>query len=101
MLRLGGFDTHDAQVESSDHTKGEHAELLKELNDAISAFMKDTDALGTSDKVLGMTFSEFGRRIVSNASLGTDHGAAAPMFIFGNHLVVGATGANPIISPSA
>jgi uncharacterized protein (DUF1501 family) len=101
MVRLGGFDTHDAQVESSDHTKGEHATLLKELNDAIISFVKDGDLHGTSDRVLGMTFSEFGRRIVSNASLGTDHGAAAPMFFFGNHLVGGVTGSNPVVSRDA
>lgn len=46
MVRLGGFDTHDAQVEASDHTIGEHASLLKELNDAIIAFVRDTDNQG-------------------------------------------------------
>ncbi|HCX21368.1 MAG: hypothetical protein CMB80_16355 [Flammeovirgaceae bacterium] len=101
LVRLGGFDTHDAQVESSDHTTGEHAELLTELNDAIMAFMADLEHLGTEDRVVGMTFSEFGRRIVSNASLGTDHGAAAPMFFFGNAVMGGVTGSNPIISSNA
>ena len=101
MVRLGGFDTHDAQVDPDDHTKGEHATLLKELNDAIKSFVQDTDLQGTSDRILGMTFSEFGRRIVSNASLGTDHGAAAPMFFFGNHLVGGVTSNNPIIPRTA
>ncbi|MEQ8471207.1 MAG: DUF1501 domain-containing protein [Marinoscillum sp.] len=101
LVRLGGFDTHDAQVEAADHTTGEHAELLKELNDGIMAFMKDLEMQGTEDRVVGMTFSEFGRRIVSNASLGTDHGAAAPMFFFGNAVQGGVTGANPNISPSA
>jgi uncharacterized protein (DUF1501 family) len=101
MVRLGGFDTHDAQVESDDHTTGEHATLLKELNDAVISFMKDTDQQGLSDRVMGMTFSEFGRRIKSNASLGTDHGAAAPMFFFGNHLVGGVTGSNPVIPRTA
>ena len=101
LVRLGGFDTHDAQVENSDHTTGEHAELLTELNDGIMAFMKDLEQQGTEDRVVGMTFSEFGRRIVSNASLGTDHGAAAPMFFFGNSVKGGVTGTNPIISSSA
>lgn len=98
MVRLGGFDTHDAQVEEDDHTIGEHADLLTELDQAIMAFMKDLEKHGTDDKVLGMTFSEFGRRIVSNASLGTDHGAAAPLFFFGNAVTGGVTGANPEIS---
>ncbi|MCV9386303.1 DUF1501 domain-containing protein [Reichenbachiella ulvae] len=97
MVRLGGFDTHDAQVEDGDHTTGEHATLLKTLNDAIMAFMADMEHLQIADRVLGMTFSEFGRRIVSNASLGTDHGSAAPMFFFGNHLNGGVLGQNPNI----
>ncbi|MEQ8583163.1 MAG: DUF1501 domain-containing protein [Marinoscillum sp.] len=101
MVRLGGFDTHDAQVEGSDHTKGEHATLLKDLNDGIMAFMKDLEMQGTDDKVIGQTFSEFGRRIVSNASLGTDHGAAAPMFFFGNAVMGGVTGTNPTISSNS
>ncbi len=100
MVRIGGFDTHDAQVEANDHATGEHADLLKTLDDAVMAFMKDLEYQGTDDKVLGMTFSEFGRRIVSNASLGTDHGAAAPMFVFGNAVKGGVLGDNPTI-PSA
>ncbi|MEQ9302965.1 MAG: DUF1501 domain-containing protein, partial [Marinoscillum sp.] len=101
LVKIGGFDTHDAQVEASDHTTGEHADLLKELNDGIMAFMKDLEMQGTEDRVVGMTFSEFGRRIVSNASLGTDHGAAAPMFFFGNAVRGGVVGDNPVISSNA
>lgn len=101
LVRLGGFDTHDAQVEDDDHTTGEHAELLTTLNDAIMAFMKDLEMQGTDDRVVGMTFSEFGRRIVSNASLGTDHGAAAPLFFFGNAVKGGVVGQNAQISPTA
>lgn len=98
LVRLGGFDTHDNQVETSDHTKGEHADLLKNLNDGIASFMKDLKYLGIDDRVIGMTFSEFGRRIISNASLGTDHGSAAPLFVFGNAVKGGVLGFNPIIS---
>ncbi len=101
MVRLGGFDTHDAQVEGSDHTIGEHASLLKNINDAISSFMQDLEFHGVDDRVVGMTFSEFGRRIVSNASLGTDHGSAAPMFVFGNKVRGGVIGDNQVISPSS
>lgn len=97
MVRLGGFDTHDSQVRGDDHSAGEHADLLSTLNDGISAFMKDLELHGMEDKVLGMTFSEFGRRIISNASLGTDHGAAAPMLFFGNAVKGGVVGSNPVI----
>ncbi|MDX1372929.1 MAG: DUF1501 domain-containing protein, partial [Nitrososphaeraceae archaeon] len=100
LVRLGGFDTHDAQVLASDHTLGEHNSLLTTLNDAIMAFMKDLEFLGIDDDVVGMTFSEFGRRIVSNASLGTDHGAAAPIIVFGNKVRGEIIGDDPIISRS-
>ena len=101
MVELGGFDTHDTQVDSSDPTKGQHASILKELNDAVTAFMKNLDALGRSDDVLTMTFSEFGRTIVSNGSNGTDHGTAAPMFIFGNKVDPSILGSNPVIPKNA
>lgn len=101
LVRLGGFDTHDSQVESGDHTTGEHSSLLTKVNDAIIAFINDLEAMGVDDRVLGMTFSEFGRRIVSNASLGTDHGSAAPLFIFGNNVRGGVLGTNPVLSPNA
>ena len=101
LVTLGGFDTHDAQVESNDHTQGEHANLLRQLDEAIMSFLRDLEVQGADDRVLGMTFSEFGRRIVSNASLGTDHGSAAPMFVFGNNVIPGVLGSNPIISPDA
>jgi uncharacterized protein (DUF1501 family) len=101
LVNLGGFDTHDAQVEAGDHTIGEHANLLKTFNDAVTAFMADLEFLGIDDRVVGMTFSEFGRRIVSNASLGTDHGSAAPMFVFGNKVRGGVLGNNPVIPSNA
>lgn len=97
MVRLGGFDTHDSQVDPNDHSQGEHADLLKLLNDGIAAFMKDLEYHKVDDRVLGMTFSEFGRRIVSNASLGTDHGAAAPVIFFGNAVKGGVVGSNPVV----
>lgn len=101
LVKMDGFDTHDNQVMEGDHTKGEHAGLLKELNDAVMAFMADLEYQNADDKVMGMTFSEFGRRIISNASLGTDHGAAAPMFVFGNKVAPGILGENPVINSSA
>lgn len=98
LVNLSGFDTHDAQVASYDHTQGEHANLLRQLDEGIMSFLKDLELQKADDRVLGMTFSEFGRRIVSNASLGTDHGSAAPMFVFGNEVIPGALGYDPIIS---
>jgi uncharacterized protein (DUF1501 family) len=95
-----GFDTHAQQVMNGEPTQGAHADLLKGISDAIHAFQDDIQQLGVSDRVLGMTFSEFGRRIKSNNSRGTDHGAAAPMFLFGDHVVPGILGMNPQIDPN-
>jgi len=96
LVRLGGFDTHDSQVDG-DHSEGEHARLLQDLDESIAAFMQDLEMHGVADKVLGMTFSEFGRTILSNASNGTDHGTAAPMFFFGNAVRGGVVGSNPMV----
>lgn len=98
VVQLGGFDTHADQVDSNDNTEGNHAYLLRTLSDAIYAFQEDIKAMGLQDRVLGMTFSEFGRKIRSNAGLGTDHGSAAPMMFFGNCLNPGIIGANPEIA---
>lgn len=83
VVQIGGFDTHDNQVVDGATTTGIHSELLKELSDAICAFQDDLNLLKVNDRVIGMTYSEFGRRIRSNGSLGTDHGTAAPLFLFG------------------
>ncbi len=101
LVRLGGFDTHDSQVSDTDHSTGRHANLLKNLDEAVTAFLNDLKFLGVDEKVVGMTFSEFGRRIISNAGNGTDHGAAAPMFVFGNKVLGGITGKNPVIPANA
>ena len=77
------FDTHANQVNAGDPTIGNHANLLGELSEAVSAFMTDMEELNLDDKVAGMTFSEFGRRVAENGSIGTDHGTAAPLFVFG------------------
>ncbi|MBK8699431.1 MAG: DUF1501 domain-containing protein [Saprospiraceae bacterium] len=83
VVQIGGFDTHDNQVVDGATTTGIHSDLLRELSDAICAFQDDLNLLNVSKKVIGMTYSEFGRRIRSNAALGTDHGTAAPLFLFG------------------
>jgi uncharacterized protein (DUF1501 family) len=96
-VTVGGFDTHKRQVNASDTSTGNHAKLMKDLSTAINAFQKDMELMQLDDRVLGMTFSEFGRRIKSNASLGTDHGAAAPLILFGKHVKKGVLGTSPNI----
>ena len=87
----GGFDTHAGQVNA-------HERLMGELNDALSAFATDLKQQGNFDRVLLITFSEFGRRVVENANGGTDHGAAAPMFILGGAVKPGLFGKYPSLS---
>ena len=101
LVSYGGFDTHSAQVVSTDTSTGTHARLLKTVSDAIKAFQDDLKFLGIEDRVIGMTFSEFGRRILSNASGGTDHGSAAPLFIFGSKVNGGIIGKTPLIPTAA
>jgi uncharacterized protein (DUF1501 family) len=97
VVRIGGFDTHANQVQNNSTLLGDHAELLQELSDAIFAFQDDLKKMGIEKRVLGMTFSEFGRQISSNDSFGTDHGTAAPLFIFGGCAQGGIIGENPTI----
>jgi uncharacterized protein (DUF1501 family) len=97
MVSYGGFDNHSLQVNATDTTIGTHATLLKNVSDAIKAFQDDLKNLGVDERVVGMTFSEFGRRIKSNSSVGTDHGAAAPMILFGKNVTNAVWGNNPSI----
>ncbi len=90
VVNLGGFDSHDHQRDGQDP-------LLLKLSTAISAFQNELKLNALEDRVIGMTFSEFGRRIKSNDSLGTDHGAAAPLFVFGTKVIPGILGDNPVI----
>lgn len=101
MVNTGGFDTHSAQVNTLDTSTGVHAQLMRKVSDAIKSFMDDLKNMGVEDRVIGMTFSEFGRRIKSNSSLGTDHGAAAPLFVFGKNVRSGIVGVNPTIPGSS
>jgi uncharacterized protein (DUF1501 family) len=98
VVTLGGFDTHANQVNNGNPSQGGHAQLLGWLSDAIDAFQDDVELMGKEEKVLGMTFSEFGRRIRANESLGTDHGTAAPLFVFGTCVNGTILGDNPEIS---
>lgn len=101
VVQLAGFDTHDNQAVSGATTTGIHNNLLKELSDAVGAFQDDLNLLNVSNRVVGMTYSEFGRRIRSNAALGTDHGTAAPMLLFGSCVDKKILGNHPIINPQA
>lgn len=95
LVRLGGFDTHAMQVESYDQTMGGHAALLYHISSAMNAFQADLQARNIENKVLSMTVSEFGRRVHSNGSFGTDHGLGGPMFIFGKGVNPGVLGNVP------
>lgn len=97
ILNVNGFDTHDAQVDQNDFQEGVHSNLLKRISDAVRAFQHDLQLLGLEQRVAGLTFSEFGRQIASNGSMGTDHGDAAPLILFGACISSGIVGANPQI----
>ena len=101
MVSYGGFDTHSLQVNANDTTIGAHANLLRNISDAIKAFVDDLKGLGVDDRVVGMTFSEFGRRIKSNSSGGTDHGAAYPLILFGKNVNPIVLGTSPTLPVSA
>lgn len=84
LVKIGGFDTHADQVENYNSTLGSHAALLYHITTAMKAFQEDLRARGIEQNVLTVTTSEFGRRIGSNGSYGTDHGTGGPMFVFGS-----------------
>ncbi len=97
-VSLGGFDTHAGQVVATDTTTGVHANLLAALSNAVSIFQDDLRLLGIENRVVTMTFTEFGRTIQSNASSGTDHGTSFPMFFFGTSVRRGILGVNPSLT---
>ncbi|MBV9689577.1 MAG: DUF1501 domain-containing protein [Ktedonobacteraceae bacterium] len=90
-VTLGGFDTHASQ-------QATHDALMTTLASGLSAFYNDLAAHGKADNVVIMTWSEFGRRVEENGSLGTDHGTAAPMFILGSPINKGVYGEPPSLS---
>ncbi len=87
----GGYDTHSGQA-------GAHDRLMGDLDASIGAFVADLKAQGNFDRVMLMTFSEFGRRVKENNSGGTDHGAAAPMFVLGGGVKPGIYGKQPSLT---
>ena len=90
-VSLGGFDTHANQI-------GQHGNLMRQLGSALNAFYKDLKAQGNTQRVLTMCFSEFGRRVKQNASGGTDHGTAAPMYLVGDMVKPGLLGDHPSLT---
>ncbi|MSQ90390.1 MAG: DUF1501 domain-containing protein [Phycisphaerales bacterium] len=88
---IGGFDTHGGQA-------GAHGNLMRQVGDALLAFQNDLKAQGNATRVVTMVFSEFGRRVRQNASGGTDHGTAAPMFLMGEGVKAGVHGTHPSLT---
>jgi uncharacterized protein (DUF1501 family) len=90
-VSIGTFDTHVAQ-------RGRQDALLAQFADGLKAFYDDLAAHNADDRVLTMTFSEFGRRVEENANRGTDHGTAAPMFLIGGGVKGGVYGDHPSLT---
>ena len=90
-VSMGGYDTHAAQA-------GSHNTLLIYMADAVRGFMEDMGRIGRADDVAMMVFTEFGRRVEENASGGTDHGTATPMYILGNNINGGFHGEHPSLT---
>ena len=95
MVKLSGFDTHFGQNQAENDILGDHNDLLTKLSSAVAAFMNDLSAMNLKNDVVGLTYSEFGRKAAENGSLGTDHGETAPMFVFGAPVKGGVSGLNP------
>ncbi len=89
--RNNAFDTHVFQNDL-------HQRLLTYTSDAVSGFMQDLERIGRADDVVVMIFSEFGRRVPENVSLGTDHGASNVMFVVGNKVKGGHYGEIPSLT---
>lgn len=98
MVSFSGFDTHDSQVSNTESSYGGHSALLYHLSNAVKAFFDDLAVSGMDEKVMGMTFTDFGRRPVANGSYGTDHGTSSPTFVFGKNVQAGVTGTNPSLT---
>ncbi len=93
FVRQEGYDTHAYQADA-------HALLLSELDGALSAFLADVEAVRALDRVAVLVTSEFGRRVKENGSKGTDHGAAAPLFVAGGGVKGGLVGKHPSLAPA-
>ena len=104
-VQLGGFDNHSDQIgnrgnDRSNKRVGDHATLLKWFSEAVNLFHQDLTEHGLADDVVMLQWSEFGRRPGENASFGTDHGTAAPIFVIGNPVRGGFYGEQPSLAAS-
>src|SRR6185295_14807104 len=101
-VTLGPFDHHSDQISNAnnhpDKFSGQHAGLLGWFSDAVKSFYDDMASHGLADNVVKMQWSEFGRRPNENASFGTDHGTAAPLFVIGNPVRGGFYGEQPSLA---
>ena len=88
---LSGFDTHASQPDA-------HRSLLRQLGDAVKALLDELQESGDGERVTVLAFSEFGRRVAENASAGTDHGTAGPVFLAGSAVRPGLHGPPPDLS---
>jgi uncharacterized protein (DUF1501 family) len=91
FVSIGSFDTHAGQRVQQDR-------LLGYMSNGLRAFYQDLDAHGNADRTLALTFSEFGRRVQQNASNGTDHGTAMPLFVLGGKVKGGVYGTHPSLT---
>jgi uncharacterized protein (DUF1501 family) len=85
---IGGFDNHAGQRDN-------HAALLRQLSESVAAFVRDVRRAGMLERVVLMTFSEFGRTLAENGRRGTDHGDAQPVLLAGGRLRGGLVGSHP------
>lgn len=90
-ITLGGFDTHAREI-------NDHAKLMTDLDQGLTAFYQDLAAHGKAGDVLVLTWSEFGRRVQENANGGTDHGSASVMFVVGDGVKKGFYGDQPSLT---
>lgn len=87
----GGYDTHGDQPTT-------HTKLVQALSDAVYTFVRQLETTGHADRVVLLTFSEFGRRLQENGSRGTDHGAASCLFVAGTQVKGGLKGKYPSLT---
>ncbi|MCF6185711.1 MAG: DUF1501 domain-containing protein, partial [Bacteroidales bacterium] len=100
VVNHGGFDTHANQVTEGETELGKHADLMRYVSEAVYAFQDELKQHQKEDDVISLVYSEFGRRIASNKSFGTDHGEAYPMMLFGSRVNPIVFGENPTIPAS-
>ena len=83
QVNLSGFDTHQSQITYGSSHLGTHTNLLTNVSNSVAAFQEDIQQLGLADRIMMVSFSEFGRQVRENANQGTDHGDLAPFFVIG------------------